>query len=119
MSVWCHVIISGVYNRFVPNLNVEHCSTEDMSCVVGFDNEIIVVNPRFIDIQGNNLLQTVIDVCTGKAFIVSHFPSNDLSVVFQENGTDSLCWVGHIDRSIVSTGLCKVWQCTTVVQMKV
>ena len=37
---------------------------------------------------------------------------------YEKNGADGFSWMSHVDRAIIATHLCEVWQGSTVVQVE-
>lgn len=72
-----------------------------------------------VEVQRHHFLHAVLDHLRGEEVGFSFFINSDLSEVFQQNGTDSLGGMGHVDGSIVAHHLTHVGQSATVVQVEV
>lgn len=72
-----------------------------------------------VEVQRHHFLHAVLDHLRGEEVGFSLFVNGDLPEVFQQNGTDSLGGMGHVDGSIVAHHLAHVGQSATVVQVEV
>ena len=61
MSIGCHVVVSCVHDRLTANLDMKHCSSQDMTSIVCFDLQFIVNLDSFVKIDSNDLLHAVLD----------------------------------------------------------
>lgn len=71
-----------------------------------------------VEVQRYNFLHAVLDHLRGEEVGFSLFVDRDLAEVFQQNGTDSLGGMGHVDGSIVAHHLTHEGQSATVVQVE-
>lgn len=71
-----------------------------------------------VKVQRYHFLHAVLDHLRGEEVGFALFVNGDLPEIFQQNGTDSLGGMGHIDGSIVAHHLTHEGQSTTVVQVE-
>lgn len=72
-----------------------------------------------VEVQRYDFLHAVLDHLRGEEVRFSLFVDGDLPEIFQQNGTDSLGGMGHVDGSVVAHHLTHEGQGTTVVQVEV
>uniref|UniRef100_A0A2P2KNB4 Cleavage and polyadenylation specificity factor subunit 3-II n=1 Tax=Rhizophora mucronata TaxID=61149 RepID=A0A2P2KNB4_RHIMU len=42
MSIWGHIIVACVQYSTISHLCIKHCSSKDMSCIIGTDLKIFI-----------------------------------------------------------------------------
>lgn len=71
-----------------------------------------------MEVQRDHFLHAVLDHLRGEEVGFSLFVNGDLPEVFQQNGTDSLGGMGHVDGAIIAHHLTHEGQSATVVQVE-
>ncbi|RUS17002.1 hypothetical protein BC937DRAFT_90547 [Endogone sp. FLAS-F59071] len=119
MPVRCHVVIACIHDGFVAGADVKHGGAEDVTSVVGLDFELIVHVESLVKIDSDDFFHAILDHLGGEEVGIALTLEGDLAVVLEEDGTDGLGRVGHIDGPLVAAHFREERQGATVVEMKV
>lgn len=102
VPVRCHVVVAGVHDRLVANTDPEHCCAQDVSGVICFDLHLTVDHHRLVERHGRHLLHTVFNHLRCEEVGLAFSLHGNLSHVFQQNRSDGLRWMCHVDGTCVA-----------------
>lgn len=71
-----------------------------------------------VEVQRNHFLHAILDHLRSEEVGFSLFIDSDLPEVFQQDGTDGLGGMGHVDGSVIAHHLAHVGQSAAVVQVE-